>query len=183
MKTLRFFSCHLRLWLLVGLLPLLAACSTLHFSPAPTLERQAPWVVLPFANHTETPLAGARAESIAAALLRAQGVAQIRRPPAAAQQEALFDAGTQQQQEQALNWARQQGVRYALTGAVDEWRYKVGVDGEPAVGLTLEIIDVATGQTLWSGAGGQSGWSRQALAVVARDLINELLVGGLAAAR
>ena len=83
----------------------------------------------------------------------------------------------------ALTWAREQKIRYALAGSVDEWRYKVGVDGEPAAGVTLSILDVATGDTLWSGTGGQSGWSRQALAAVAQKLIRELLQSGLADAR
>ncbi|MDU7588518.1 MAG: penicillin-binding protein activator LpoB, partial [Acidovorax sp.] len=83
----------------------------------------------------------------------------------------------------ALAWAREQGVRYALAGTVDEWRYKVGVDGEPAAGITLQIIDVQSGDILWSGAGGKSGWSREALSAVAQKLIRELLQAGLSGAR
>lgn len=162
---------------------LLGACSTLEHGAAPQLERQATWAVLPFANHTETPLAGQRAESIAEALLRARSQAQVRRYPAASTQEALFEASEQKLQDDALIWARQQGARYALTGAVDEWRYKVGVDGEPAVGVTLEIVEVGTGATVWSGAGAQSGWSREALAAVGQKLIRNLLGTGLANAR
>ena len=56
-------------------------------------------------------------------------------------------------------------------------------DGEPAVGLTLQIIDVASGDTLWSGTGGKSGWSREALAAVAQQLIRDLLQAGLAGRR
>ena len=162
---------------------LLGACSTIDRGQPPALERNAPWVVLPFANHTETPLAGNRAESIAQALLHAKGVGQVRRYPASTQQEALFDAGEAKRQQEVLAWAREQQAKYALTGAVDEWRYKVGVDGEPAAGVTLEIIDVASGNTLWSGAGGKSGWSREALSAVAQKLIRELLDSGLASAR
>ena len=88
---------------------------------------------------------------------------------------------------QRSNWSArplsEQQVRYALTGAVDEWRYKVGVDGEPAAGVTLRIIDVASGDTLWTGAGGKSGWSREALSAVAQKLIRDLLSTGLASAR
>lgn len=166
-----------------GLLALLGACATLDRSPAPTLDRQAQWAVLPFANHTETPLAGHRAEAIAEALLRAQGPAKVKRYPGNSQPEALFDAGQDKPQEEALAWARQQGIRYALTGAVDEWRYKVGVDGEPAVGVALQIIDVASGDTLWSGTGGKSGWSREALSAVAQQLIRDLLQTSLANSR
>ena len=86
-------------------------------------------------------------------------------------------------QQEALDWARERQARYALTGTVDEWRYKVGVDGEPAAGVTLQIIDVASGETLWSGAGGKSGWSREALSAVAQKLIRDLLQSGLSGAR
>ncbi len=174
---------NLRTLLLAALALLLGACSTLDRSTAPAIDRQAQWVVLPFANHTETPLAGQRAEAIAETILHANGINKIKRYPGNLQQEALFDAGDRKQKDEALAWARQQGARYALTGAVDEWRYKVGVDGEPAAGVALQIIDVSTGDTLWSGAGGKSGWSREALSAVAQQLIRSLLGAGLAAAR
>ena len=161
----------------------LAACSTVDRGRAPALQANAEWTVLPFANHTETPMAGNRAESVAEALLQARGVGKVKRYTSTAQQEALFDAGDTKRQEQALAWAREQGVRYALAGTVDEWRYKVGVDGEPAAGITLQIIDVQSGDILWSGAGGKSGWSREALSAVAQKLIRELLQAGLSGAR
>ncbi|RKT60455.1 TolB-like protein [Azonexus fungiphilus] len=173
----------LRTLFIGSLAVLLAACSTIDRGSAPTLEPQAAWVVLPFANHTETPLAGQRAESIAEALLRTKGLSRVKRYPLASQQDALFEGSEQKLQEDALAWARQQGARYALTGAVDEWRYKVGVDGEPAAGVTLQIIDVASGDTLWSGTGGKTGWSREALSAVAQQLIRDLLSTGLAGAR
>lgn len=161
----------------------LAACSTVDRGRAPALQVNADWTVLPFANHTETPMAGNRAESVAEALLHARGVGRVKRYTSTAQQEALFEAGDTKRQEQALAWAREQGVRYALAGTVDEWRYKVGVDGEPAAGITLQIIDVQSGDILWSGAGGKSGWSREALSAVAQKLIRELLSAGLSGAR
>jgi TolB-like protein len=162
---------------------LLGACSTIDRSHPPTLDKQAQWVLLPFANHTETPLAGQRAESIATAILHSNGIARIKHYPTTLQQEALFDGSDRKQQEEALAWARQQGARYALAGTVDEWRYKVGVDGEPAAGVTLQIIDVGNGDMLWSASGGKSGWSREALSAVAQQLIRSLLNNGLSAAR
>ena len=59
----------------------------------------------------------------------------------------------------------------------------MGGEGEPAAGVTLQILDVATGDTLWSGSGGQSGWSREALSAVAQKLIRKLLQSGLAGSR
>lgn len=183
MNSYRSPASRLRALLLGCLTLFLAACSTLDRSQAPDLEKQALWVVLPFANHTETPLAGNRAEAITEALMRAQGLNRVKRHPNWTQQEALFDNGERRQLEEALNWAKEQGARYAVTGAVDEWRYKVGVDGEPAAGVTLQIIDVNNGDTLWSGTGGKSGWSREALSAVAQQLIRDLLKTGLAGAR
>lgn len=174
---------RLHIFTVCGALLLLSACSTLDRSTAPTLEPQASWVVLPFSNHTETPLAGNRAEAIALALLHAQGVGKVQRYDSSSQQEALFDAGSSKRQQEALEWARERKARYALTGAVDEWRYKVGVDGEPAAGVTLQIIDVASGDILWSGTGGKSGWSREALSAVAQKLIRDLLRSGLSGVR
>jgi hypothetical protein len=74
-------------------------------------------------------------------------------------------------------------MRYAVTGTVDEWRYKVGVDGEPAVGFTLQVLDVPTGRVLWSAAGGRTGWSREALSAVAHQLLTRLSAPLVAAAR
>ncbi len=75
----------------------------------------------------------------------------------------------------ALEWARGERARYALTGAVQEWRYKVGVDGEPAVGISLQLIDVASGQVVWSATGGDSGCSRASLSGTAQKLLRRLL--------
>ena len=111
------------------------ACSSVDRGRAPPC-RPMPMDRAAFANHTETPMAGNRAEKASQeALLHARGVGRSRLT-STAQQEALFDAGDTKRQEQALAWAREQGVRYALAGTVDEWRYKVGVDGEPAAGIT-----------------------------------------------
>nr|WP_255569182.1 penicillin-binding protein activator LpoB [Comamonas sp. NLF-1-9] len=167
----------------IGAASWLAACSSIDLGQAPALERQASWVVLPFVNHTETPLAGQRAEAIAQAVLHAQGVGTVRSAPAPGVQEALFDAGDAARAQEALAWARKNKLRYALAGSVEEWRYKVGVDGEPAVGVTLQFIDVNSGDVLWSGTGGQSGWSREALSAVAHKLVRGLLTAGLAQTR
>ena len=140
----------------------LGACTTLEHSPAPQFDSQAAWVVLPFANNTETPLAGNRATSIAESLLRTSGISRVKGYPSALAAETLFEPNHHRELESALEWARKQGAKYALTGTVDEWRYKVGVDGEPAVGVTLSVIDVASGETKWSAVGGKSGWSREA---------------------
>ena len=127
MNLLHRFS-SLRTWsacTALGLALMLGACSSLDRGKPPTLQTQATWTVLPFANHTETPMAGSRAQAIAQSLLVAR-TGKVLVAPTNTQQEALFDAADEARRQQALEWARGQKVRYALTGTVEEWRYKVG---------------------------------------------------------
>lgn len=164
------------LFVVVGLLQ---GCTVLDSTPNVRLDAGARWVLLPFTNATETPLAANRAEAVTEGVLRALGVAQLVRYPASINTEALFEGSSGKSQEQAQAWAREQGARYAISGSVDEWRYKVGVDGEPAVGLHLQVVDMANGQTVWSGTGAKSGWSRESLAGVAQKLVKALLAPAL----
>jgi hypothetical protein len=154
----------------------LAACAVTDYNHGGAmLARDAKWALLPIANHTDVPQAGLRAEAIADGVLRSRGVASLLHYPAKLNPEALLDPVERNTQADAQKWAREAGARYALTGAVDEWRYKVGVDGEPAVGMALQVIDLDSGAVAWSGVGARSGWSREALAAVAQKLIRELL--------
>lgn len=155
----------------------LAGCTVVDRTREVRLDPAAKWVMLPMTNHTETPQAGLRAEAITEALLRSSGLVQLDRYPAALSPDGLFDPAEAKAQEQAMAWARAQKARFAVGGSVEEWRYKVGVDGEPAVGLTLSIVDLDTGAVVYAAAGGKSGWSREALSAVAQKLARELLSG------
>lgn len=160
--------------LLLGTLGI-AGCTTVNVQAPPRVERGAQWGLLPIANHTETPQAGLRAEAIVESLVRTGGLRALRRYPAGLSTESTLEPTERRAIEQALVWARAEQVRYAITGAVDEWRYKVGVDGEPAVGITLQVLDVPSNAVIWSAAGSKSGWSRESLSGVAQKLITELV--------
>jgi TolB-like protein len=159
------------------LLSALASCAVLdHGSATKPLERNAKWALLPIANHTDVPQAGLRAEAIAEVLLRGREITNLRRYPPALNQDSLFEPAERKAVADAMNWAREQGVRYAVTGAVDEWHYKAGIDGEPAVGMTLQVIDLKDGdRVVWSEAGSKAGWSGDALSAVAQKLIRDML--------
>ena len=139
------------------------------------IERNAKWVMLPVLNHTEVPQAGLRAEAITEGILRAHGVGDLTRYPATLNQDTLLQPSERKIMDEADKWARSHGARYAIYGAVDEWRYKVGIDGEPAVGVALHIMDLQSNAVVWSGVGGKSGWSRESLSGVAQKLIRGLL--------
>lgn len=155
----------------------LASCAVLdHESSSKPLDRNEKWALLPIVNHTDVAQAGLRAETITEVLLRTRGISNLRRYPTTLNQDSLFEPAERKAVTDALAWAHEQGVHYAVTGAVDEWHYKVGIDGEPAVGMTLQIIDLKDGdRVVWSAAGSKSGWSRDALSAVAQKLIKEML--------
>jgi len=138
------------------------------------LDTNAQWALLPIVNHTQTPQAGLRAEAILESLVRSRGVSKLRKYPSALNSESLFEPVERSAVDEALKWARGEQAVYALTGTVDEWRYKVGVDGEPAVGITLQLIELPSGNVLWSATGSKTGWSREALSAVAQKLISRL---------
>lgn len=158
---------------------LLGGCATVNQArSSEPLERSAKWALLPIANHTEVPQAGLRAEAIADVLLRTRRIDNLRRYPASTGSDGLFEPSDRKQIEDALQWARKNDIRYAVTGSVDEWHYRVGIDGEPAVGMTLEVIDLKDNdRVVWSSAGSQNGWSQQPLSSVAQNLIDDMLGG------
>lgn len=133
--------------------------------------------MLPLANLTDVPQAGLRAESLLESALRQAGLGQLVLYPPNLNPETLFEPGERKAQLEAEKWARAQGMRYAVSGAVSEWRYKVGVDGEPAVGLQLQVKDLQSDQVIYSAAGGRTGWSREALSAVAQKLTAQLITG------
>jgi TolB-like protein len=153
----------------------MSACGTVRQTAGPTLTHGDKVAVVSIANYTETPDAGKSAESIAANTLRAGGVGDVRIAPADTNRNALFDNAQRGDGDKSLEWARSQNARYVLTGAVEEWRYKTGIDGEPVVGVTFELVDVANGSVVWSATGTRTGWSRSALSSVATTLIGNVL--------
>lgn len=133
------------------------------------------WALLPFINNTETPYAGERAEAIVAALLYARGLQRLERPVTETKTEDLGADRGEKRQREALEWAKQKKVHYVLSGTVNEWRYKVGLDGEPVAGFTLQVMELPEGRVVWSGAAGKSGWSRDAVSSVAQQILDRLL--------
>ncbi len=153
---------------------LLTGCVTLKQRGDEVSLRET-WAVLPFVNNTETPYAAERSESIATALLYARGVQRLEKVVVDSRPEDMgLDRG-EKRQRAAMEMARQKQVCYVLAGTVNEWRYKVGLDGEPVAGFALQLIELPQGRVVWSGAAGKSGWSRDAVSSVAQQLLDRLL--------
>ena len=158
-----------------GLLLVLAGCVTIHKGGSEPVSFNEGWVILPFVNNTETPYAAERAESITAALLRARGLKNLTEYPQDGKEEELSVGRNGEKRNKTLEWARGKGFKYGMTGTVNEWRYKVGMDGEPVVGVTLQVVELPGGKVVWSASGAKSGWSRDSVSAVAQQVIAKLL--------
>lgn len=164
-----------RLAAVLALLSLLAGCATVVSSSAPALAKGDKIAVLPIINLTQTPQAGARVEALAESLLLAEGKYKVKRYQGDVDRDALFQPIDESSVQQATSNARAQGMKFGLIGSVQEWRYKVGVDGEPAVGVSLKLINLETGEVVWNAAGNKTGWSRSSVSGVGQDLLRSLL--------
>lgn len=71
--------------------------------------------------------------------------------------------------------ARTAGATHLLIGTVHEYRYKTDLDGDPAVGLTIRLVDAATGQTLWQGSSANVGYAFASVSSAAQKAVRALV--------
>lgn len=162
-----------KLWLIIFTL-VLAGCSSYQISESPTFVTQQAWVIMPMTNNSRTPLAAESAEQILSSLLFSRGISPLRYPTTEVEDLAsILDDFSRQKK--AQKWLKSQPAKYVITGSIEEWQYKSGLDGEPAVGVTLEIIDIQSNQILWKASGSRAGWGRESLSATAQIVIQELI--------
>ncbi len=164
---------RIHIWTTVVLSVLLSACSVSTSNKGAVFEQQARWALLPVVNYSQAPQAGERTEQILQSVLHQRGIKVHMYPHTQGSSMPLLD--DQKRLDSTWQWARQQGFDYVITGSIEEWQYKNGLDGEPAVGISLQVIDPTTGQTVWSNSGARSGWSRESLAGSAQKVLNKLV--------
>lgn len=162
--------------LMVGTL-LLTSCAVYEIQDAKPFDRNVKWVMLPMINHSDTPDAGARAADIAETLFRSRGMTQLFHYESQADSQNILELDQKKELSDAIKWAKQQGYNVGLSGSVQEWRYKSGLDGEPAAGITLTVIDLDNGQVIWSASGSRTGWGRDSVSGVAHKLLAVLIDG------
>lgn len=164
---------HKPLLLLLALL-VLSACSVNKADNDRRFSVADNWLILPIVNFSETPQAGERAERIAETLLRAKGLRNLKQYPSQDNNLGLPILDEQKRFNTALQWAKASNAAFAITGSIEEWRYKSGLDGEPAVGISLQVIDLASTDVVWSASGSRAGWSRESLSGTAHKVLEKL---------
>lgn len=154
---------------------LLGACQTMTSSNRVIVSSAEKWALLPISNLSKTPMAGNRASALVETHLRSRGVKnlEVYKSPANQSVIALLDEAGQL--DDAKNWARQNGFRYGITGDVQEWSYKNGLDNEPSVGMTLKFVDLQSDEVMWIANATRTGWGYSNLSSTASKTIDELL--------
>ena len=133
----------------------------------------------PFVNATDDEHASRALTEMTGSALIAAGV------PLFQTEETLLKSAADQAQGpdgRYAELARTISATHLLIGTVHEYRYKTDLDGDPAVGITLRLVDAATGETLWQGTSGNVGYAFASLTSTSqkavRSLVQQLPVSG-----
>ena len=157
------------LHILLGLFLLLTACSKVVDREKFTLDPKKTYAVVPFENYTDTPLAGYRVASMMEGVLRSRGFKVSDR---------VWEPSDRDPDRKELKNIVKKAMEtsdYVITGSVNEFRYKVGIDGEPAVSISVYLIKSSTGKVVGGATLSGTGMSYQSLGTLTQSLLRKLL--------
>jgi TolB-like protein len=158
--------------LLITLL-LFTACSSIVHKKVTSLPSNKTYAITSFWNYTETPMAGLRAASIVESVLSKENI--TLHSLIDGSDDVSLKEGKQKlfnlQKEQAKNMK----VDYLITGNVQEWQYKTGIDAEPVVSYSIKVIDLSNNAIVFNGVGAKSAWGHKSIGVVAQEIAKELI--------
>jgi len=115
-------------------------------------------------NYTDTPRAGMRAANILEGILVSRGYKVVSH---------IYDKVPSIKKAKKI--AKKDKSKYFMYGGVSEWRYKTGIDGEPAVSLQLTLYKTKKAKKVWSATGANSDWGNGSIGETAQDLIEEMM--------
>ncbi|SMP08373.1 hypothetical protein SAMN06265339_0616 [Desulfurobacterium pacificum] len=143
------------LWGLFAFSFVLSGCATLINQTKRQDFKGFHCAVVPFTNYSETPLAGSRVAAILYGVLKSKGY--------------NVDLVNGAEKGDLIK----EGYRCVISGYVNEWRYKVGIDGEPAVSVTYVVKDLKTGKKLASGSLSATEWGNKSLGLMTQELFDK----------
>ena len=152
---------------------LFMACSSMVHKESVQLSHNKIYAIGSFWNYTQTPMAGLKSASIVESVLSQKNISVI----------SLVDGDEQKSLKQSkiallkeqTQKAKKLKADYLITGEVQEWRYKSGVDSEPVVSYSIKIIELNSGKVLFNSIGAKSGWGNKSIGVVAQEIASELI--------
>jgi len=145
---------------------ILGACSTLEVSVGsvlPDTNQTKSITLFALDNYTDTPQAGKRASNLIEGVLLAKGYTVIK----------AIKVGEKTLAQQ-LVIAQKNGSDYMLNGGVSEWRYKTGIDGEPAVSVQCKMIKVDSAKVVWSATASSNDWGNSSIGTTAQEMLENI---------
>jgi hypothetical protein len=115
-------------------------------------------------NYTDTPRAGMRSANLVEGILLVKGYKVVNH---ITEKEYTF--------KEARNIALLDHSKYFFIGGVSEWRYKTGIDGEPAVSLQCSLYDTNGSNLIWSATASNSDWGTNSIGTTAQKLIETMM--------
>jgi hypothetical protein len=159
---------------LLALLLLLPGCTTTvrDGSKTPINEGKFSLVMPPFLNATDNEHAGQALTQLTGSTLLEQGIPLF-------QTEDILNK-TADDTAPKLDVRYQQialtnKATYLLMGTVHEYRYKSDLSAHPAVGITLRLVNVEDGRTLWQGSSSKVGRVYSSLTSTAQKTVRDLV--------
>lgn len=126
---------------------LLLSCASVDYegaSSGPLSDESGRVLLAPFGNATSNGSAGVALTEQVASALSAAGLAWGIVDEAAAGDPILETAG-------------RRNFTYLITGTVHEYAYKTDLNGDPAVGASATLWEVASGRVVWQGSASATG--------------------------
>ncbi len=153
---------------------ILSGCSSVvyhggHHAEAIYVERL---LLPPFINATDDEHAGQALTQMTGSALKEAGIPLY-------QTEDLYHLVTSAAEDERPTsqtaLAQSVDATHILIGTVHEYRYKTDLDGDPAVGITLRLVDANTGETVWQGSSGNVGYAFASLTSAAQKAVRTLV--------
>jgi len=158
MKKLLFF--------IVAIL-ILTGCAKKEISIEPNSKFPKQVKIIPFANLTQNPLAGYKVASIANGVIKEYNISVTN---------SLF---TYPEKDYSLkeiqNILNQYNNGYIVTGFVNEYKYKAGIDANPAVSVTLKIYDAKNKKYIFTSTVSEVGTTYDSLGVITQNCLKDLM--------
>ena len=126
----------------------------------------------PIHNATPDETAGRAVTELAATTLLAHGVPLAQTEDGLNRSRALLEEG---KAAQIPELARSLECTHVLFGTVTEYRYKSDLDGSPIVSITMRLVDVADGSTVWQGTSTKMTQYFGSLSRTAQDAMESLI--------
>ena len=152
---------------------LFIGCSSIVNKSEVTLPKNKKYAISSFWNYTDTAMAGFRASTIVEGVLSHKGIKLYSLIGSASEMENIKNKSNfiSQKKEEA----KRLGASYLITGDVQEWSYKSGIDAEPVVSYTLKIVDLKTDKIIFTAVGAKSGWGHKSIGVIAQEIAESII--------